>query len=240
MRQSCRLILSALGGLPPRSPRLGRDHPPPVRKRPPRLTECSSSSCPISISGSRVLTRLLRRRCRKRPRSIRASEPFTCSATSRGRRSWEHSRSVKGRSGSSATCCTSRSAPTSHNLFFQGGNAALTTNMGTGLVLYRLVDQPNSVRRCRPRLSRMELLRRSVSEPRLPSWAERKPRLRVGRSSDRRSLSLRLWQRVRRYGLWRSRRLRRRRACRLAAHRHDRLRPQFFDQSPSGLSQPQF
>jgi hypothetical protein len=31
---------------------------------------------------------------------------------------------------------------TTHNVFFRGGNAALTTNMGTGLVLYRLLDQP--------------------------------------------------------------------------------------------------
>jgi len=31
---------------------------------------------------------------------------------------------------------------TTRNVFFQGGNAALKANMGTGLVLYRLVDQP--------------------------------------------------------------------------------------------------
>jgi hypothetical protein len=32
---------------------------------------------------------------------------------------------------------------TTRNVFFQGGNAALKANMGTGLVLYRVVDQPN-------------------------------------------------------------------------------------------------
>ena len=32
---------------------------------------------------------------------------------------------------------------TTRNVFVQGGNAALKTNMGTGLVLYRLLDQPN-------------------------------------------------------------------------------------------------
>jgi hypothetical protein len=31
---------------------------------------------------------------------------------------------------------------TTHNVFFEGGKAALKANMGTGLVLYRLVDQP--------------------------------------------------------------------------------------------------
>jgi hypothetical protein len=31
---------------------------------------------------------------------------------------------------------------TTRNVLFQGGNAALKTNMGTGLVLYRLLDQP--------------------------------------------------------------------------------------------------
>src|SRR5258708_3384132 len=31
---------------------------------------------------------------------------------------------------------------TTRNVFFQGGNAALKTDMGTGVVLYRLVDQP--------------------------------------------------------------------------------------------------
>src|ERR1700738_1577469 len=31
---------------------------------------------------------------------------------------------------------------TTRNVFFQGGNAALKANMGTGVVLYRLVDQP--------------------------------------------------------------------------------------------------
>ncbi len=31
---------------------------------------------------------------------------------------------------------------TTRNVFFQGGNAALKANMGTGLVLYRLLDQP--------------------------------------------------------------------------------------------------
>jgi hypothetical protein len=31
---------------------------------------------------------------------------------------------------------------TTRNVFFQGGNAALKANMGTGLVLYRVVDQP--------------------------------------------------------------------------------------------------
>jgi hypothetical protein len=32
---------------------------------------------------------------------------------------------------------------TTRNVFIQGGNAALKTNMGTGLVLYRLLDQPS-------------------------------------------------------------------------------------------------
>jgi hypothetical protein len=32
---------------------------------------------------------------------------------------------------------------TTHDVFFQGGNAALKANMGTGLVLYRLLDQPS-------------------------------------------------------------------------------------------------
>ena len=32
---------------------------------------------------------------------------------------------------------------TTRNVLFQGGNAALKANMGTGLVLYRLLDQPN-------------------------------------------------------------------------------------------------
>ena len=129
---------------------------------------------------------------------------------------------------------------TTRNVLVQGGNAALKTNMGTGLVLYRLLDQPNPVRRCRPRLSRLELLHRSVSQPRPPGCAEREPQRGLGRSSDRRSLSLRLWQRVRRYGLWRFRRLRRRCACRLAGDRHVRLHSQLFDQLSSGLSQPQF
>jgi hypothetical protein len=31
---------------------------------------------------------------------------------------------------------------TTRNVFFQGGNAALKANMGTGLVIYRVVDQP--------------------------------------------------------------------------------------------------
>src|SRR5258708_13008194 len=31
---------------------------------------------------------------------------------------------------------------TTRNVFFQGGHADLTTNMGTGLVLYRPLDQP--------------------------------------------------------------------------------------------------
>ncbi len=31
---------------------------------------------------------------------------------------------------------------TTRNVFFQGGNAALKANMGTGVVLYRLLDQP--------------------------------------------------------------------------------------------------
>ena len=31
---------------------------------------------------------------------------------------------------------------TTRNVLFQGGNAALKTNMGTGVVLYRLLDQP--------------------------------------------------------------------------------------------------
>jgi hypothetical protein len=31
---------------------------------------------------------------------------------------------------------------TTRNVFFQGGSAALKTNMGTGLVTYRLLDQP--------------------------------------------------------------------------------------------------
>src|SRR6202040_1858754 len=32
---------------------------------------------------------------------------------------------------------------TTRNVLFQGGNAALKANMGTGLVLHRLLDQPN-------------------------------------------------------------------------------------------------
>src|ERR1700731_3865972 len=118
---------------------------------------------------------------------------------------------------------------TTRNVLVQGGNAALKTNMGTGLVLYRLLDQPNPVRRCRPRLSRLELLHRSVSQPRPPGCAEREPQRGLGRSSDRRSLSLRLWQRLRPDSLRRCRRLRRRRARRLAGHWHGRLHSQLLD-----------
>jgi hypothetical protein len=35
-----------------------------------------------------------------------------------------------------------RTSITTHDVFFQGGTAELKTNMGTGLVVYRLLDQP--------------------------------------------------------------------------------------------------
>ena len=35
-----------------------------------------------------------------------------------------------------------RTSITTHDVFFQGGTAELKTNMGTGLVIYRLLDQP--------------------------------------------------------------------------------------------------
>jgi hypothetical protein len=58
-----------------------------------------------------------------------------------------------------------RTSITTHDVLFQGGTAELKVNMGTGLVVYRLLDQATPVRRCRPRLSRLGILRRCVSQP---------------------------------------------------------------------------
>jgi len=55
-------------------------------------------------------------------------------------------------------------------VFFQGGNAALKANMGTGLVLYRLLDQPTQFADLGGGFRAW-----GFSQPRPPCRAEREP-----------------------------------------------------------------
>ena len=54
---------------------------------------------------------------------------------------------------------------TTRDIFFQGGNAALKADTGTGIVLYRILAGPGAVRRCRSRLSRLGVLVEPDPEP---------------------------------------------------------------------------
>ena len=126
------------------------------------------------------------------------------------------------------------------NVLFQGGKAALTTNTGTALFLYRALEDPSQFADIgggfRAWGFSANLNLNAGLLPRRLGIAVG----RLGRSSVRRPLSSRARQRLCSDRLWRCRRLRRRRARRLAGRRHDRLRPQPFDQPSSRLSKPQF
>ena len=127
-----------------------------------------------------------------------------------------------------------------HNLFFQGGNAALKTNMGTGLVLYRLVDQPTQFADAglgfrawgfSADLSLNPGLLPGQSVNRGSGWGD--PLIGGRYHYDfGNGFGATAYGDVGGFGVGAH--------SRLAAHRHDRLHPQLFDQSASGLSQPQF
>ena len=128
---------------------------------------------------------------------------------------------------------------TTRNIFFQGGNAALTANTGTALFLYHALDQP---------FQELDIgggfrawgfsTRLTLNGGLLPTV--NLSRRGLGRSFIRRAVSPRLQRRFRADRLWRFWRLRcRRGACRLAADRHPRLCPEAVGYASSRLSQPQ-
>ena len=127
---------------------------------------------------------------------------------------------------------------TTRSVLFQGGNVALATNTGTALVVYRVLSAPNQFADFgggfrawgfSANISLNPGLRPGVAVNRSAGWGD--PLL-AGRS-------LRFRQRRRPHRLWRSRRVRPRRAHRLAGCGHGRLRAQFVDRPSLGLSQSQ-
>ena len=58
---------------------------------------------------------------------------------------------------------------TTRNVFFNGGKAGLIADAGTATLLYRVLEQPDPVRRFRCRLPRLGIFGKPDLEPRDPS-----------------------------------------------------------------------
>ena len=129
---------------------------------------------------------------------------------------------------------------TTHDVLFQGGNAALKADTGTGIALYRLFEDPVQFADAGLGFRAWGFSMDLNLNPGLLPGDSGEPLRRLGRPADRRALSPRARQRVRADSLWRCRRLRGRRAYRLAGARHDRLFPQPIVEPAPRLSQPQF
>ena len=96
---------------------------------------------------------------------------------------------------------------TTRNVFFQGGKAALITNTGTALLLYRALDIPGQYADLGGGFRAWGFHLEPDLEPRDHSRSECHPLGRLGRPAVRRTLPYRPPQRVRPHCLWRCRRL---------------------------------
>ena len=129
---------------------------------------------------------------------------------------------------------------TTHNILFQGGNAALKADTGTGIALYRFLEDPVQFADAGLGFRAWGFSSRVSLNPGLLPGVSVNPRRRLGRSADRWAISPRAWQWLRAHCLWRCRRLWGRRAYRLAGARHGRLYPQPIVEPAPRLPQPQF
>ena len=64
---------------------------------------------------------------------------------------------------------------TTHDVFFQGGNAALKADTGTGIALYRCARGPGAVRRCRSWLPCLGIFVEGGPQPWSASWRSVNP-----------------------------------------------------------------
>ena len=113
---------------------------------------------------------------------------------------------------------------TPRGILFSGGSSAVVLNVATGDFLYRLFERPGQTidgglgfRWWGASADTTLVGRGPLPSPSVSEFGK------LGRSADRRPLSCRFWPRVWADCLWRCRRLRDRRAFRLADLRHARL-----------------
>ena len=79
---------------------------------------------------------------------------------------------------------------TTRNVFYQGGNAALTTNVGTAMLLYRALDVPGQFADLGVGFRAWGFGAKLTLNPGQLPVRRREPKSGLGRSADRRALSL--------------------------------------------------